>query len=409
MMVGNKRLAAIDIGSNSIRCLVVEANENEVFRVLDDEKATVRLGEGLHRTKRISTAAGERARDALLRMGKIAKSLGVGAIEAVATSAVRKAENGLEFVAEIEAETGIDIRIISGEEEAELAVLSARHHFSMGNSPYALVDIGGGSAELVLATGNLVENIVSMGLGAVYLTEAFLSNDPVSKSELLALRKHIRKKLRKNLDASYCQPLQCIIGSGGSITSIGRMLMAQRGESYDSVNRYEVLHSDVVHLLAKLHRIPCRDRRSVPGLSPERADIIVAGVTVIDELMHFLGTNILRINERGIREGLILQSLEKFGFSKRNLVRNWREAVESLARSCHVDLVHAEQTRSLATEIFDTLVPVTGFDERDRTLLEAAALLHDIGYFINYAKHHKHSYHLIRHASLFDFSPREKS
>jgi len=407
-MVGNKRLAAIDIGSNSIRCLIVEACENEGFRILDDEKATVRLGEGLHETKRISPAAWERAREALLRMGKIAEAQGTVAIEAVATSAVRKAENGPELVAAIKSETGIDIRIISGEEEAELAILSARHHFSMGNASYALIDIGGGSAELVLATGNLVEKIESMGLGAVYLTEAFLTCDPINKKELQELRKHIRKKLKNNLEDGFHQPLQCVIGSGGSVTSTGRMLMAQRGECYDSVNRYEVLHSEIVHLLARLQRMSTKERKSFPGLSPERADIIIAGMVVLDEIMRFLKTNILRINERGIREGLILQSLERLGLLKRPQVNSWRVAVENLVRNCHVDLFHAEQTRVLATGIFDILAPASGLEERDRTLLEAAAMLHDIGYFINYAKHHKHSYHLIRHANLFDISPREK-
>ena len=407
-MSENKRLAAIDIGSNSIRCLVVEAGENGGYRILDDEKATVRLGEGLHLTKRISPAAWERAREALLRMGKIAEGLGVLAVEAVATSAVRRAENGAEFVAAIKAETGIDIRVISGEEEAELAVLSARHHFSMRSTPYALVDIGGGSAEIVLATGSMVEHMVSLGLGAVYLSEKFLTSDPPGKKEIEDLHKHIRKKLKKNLARNLRQPLQKIIGSGGSITTIARILMAQRGETYDSVNRYDVLHSEVVHLLAMLQRMPCKERKLVPGLSPERADIIVAGMVVMDEIMRFLGGNILRINECGIREGLVLQSLEKLGLFIRQPVKNWRESVENLARTCHVDLIHAEQTRQLASTIFDVVAPVSGFQERDRTLLEAAALLHDIGYFINYAKHHKHSYHLIRHANLFDISPREK-
>jgi len=164
-----------------------------------------------------------------------------------------------------------------------------------------------------------------------------------------------------------------------------------------------------MHLLAMLQRKSCKERRAIPGLSPERADIIVAGVAVIAELMRQFGTNVLKINERGIREGLILRSLSKYGFlNRRRKPRDWRSAVCDFARSCHVDESHGEQVARLALCIFDALAKPYGLDERSRQLLEAAALLHDIGYFISYSQHHKHSYHLIRYASLFDFSPREK-
>jgi exopolyphosphatase/guanosine-5'-triphosphate,3'-diphosphate pyrophosphatase len=175
------------------------------------------------------------------------------------------------------------------------------------------------------------------------------------------------------------------------------------------VHGYEVLHSEVMHLLPMLQRMTCKERRAIPGLSPERADIIVAGVAVVAELMRLFGTNVLKVNERGIREGLILRSLHKHGFLDRRLKpRDWRTSVCDFARSCHVDENHGEQVARLALRIFDDLAPLYGLDERARQYLEAASLLHDVGYFISYSKHHKHSYHLIRYASLFDFSPRER-
>jgi exopolyphosphatase/guanosine-5'-triphosphate,3'-diphosphate pyrophosphatase len=193
------------------------------------------------------------------------------------------------------------------------------------------------------------------------------------------------------------------------MTTIGSMVMAMRKERYDSVHGYEVLHSEVMHLLPMLQRMTCKERRAVPGLSPERADIIVAGVAVVAELMRLTGTNVLKVNERGIREGLILRSLHKHGFlDRRRKPRDWRTAVRDFARSCHVDERHGEQVARLALRIFDFLAPSCGLDERGRQLLEAASLLHDVGYFISYSQHHKHSYHLIRYASLFDFSPRER-
>ena len=405
--MAQQRLAAIDIGTNSIRCIVVEVDEQTGFRVLDDEKSTVRLGEGLAETGAISAAAWARAREALLRMRKIIDGLGVTYVEAVATSAVRKAGNGGAFVAAMREDAGVEIRVIDGEEEADLAALSARHQFDMANTRYGLVDIGGGSVEIVTATGIHIEEVFSLELGAVFLTEKFLTSDPISGKQMTALRKHLRKTLRREL-AGQELALQRLIGSGGTITNIGGMVMARRKEQYDSVHGYEVLHSEVVHLLAMLERKTCKERGDIAGLSPERADIIVAGVAAVDALMHALGTNLLKINERGIREGLIIRSLMKYGlWSIGDELREWRSSLRDFARSCHTDEEHSEQVRRLGVQIFEALEPSYAMGPRACQMLEAAALLHDVGYFISYSKHHKHSYHLIRHANLFDFTPRE--
>ncbi len=404
----NSRLAAIDIGTNSIRCIIVEVTETGEFRVLDDEKATVRLGEGLAAGGAILPAAWERARQALLRMRKIIDGLGVESLTAVATSAVRQAANGGEFLAAMLQETGIEIRLISGEEEAQLAALSARHNFELDNTRTLLVDIGGGSVEIVTLVGDHVDEIASLPLGAVVLTERYLAGDPVSEGSLKTLRNQVRKTLRKELGRPDL-PVQYLIGSGGTMTSIAGMVMALRKEQFDSVHHYEVLRSEVVHLLAMLARKDQKGRRAVPGLNPERADIIVAGVLVVDELMRQFRVNLLRINEKGIREGLILKALAERGLrSDQSNRRDWRQVVEDFARSCHFDEGHSRHVNRLAQQILAGLAPRFVFEERAAQLLEAAALLHDIGYFISYAQHHKHSYHLIRHADLLGFSPRER-
>ncbi len=403
-----KRLAAIDIGSNSIRCIVVEVLNGGKFRVLDDEKATVRLGGSLQEGGGISPAAWERALENLLRMKKIVAGYGVDVIEAVATSAVRRASNGEEFIRTVADRTGIAVSIISGEEEAQLVALSVLHNFDLEDVRYAMIDIGGGSVEVVTAVGNLIEEVYSLDLGAVTLTEKFIRDDPVRKEDLLKLLKHVRNSLR-NAFAGDEVKAQYIVASGGTITSIASMIMAMRHEGYGSPHGYEVLRSDVVHLLAMLLRKDLPARKSIPGLNPDRADIIVAGVAAIDELMRFFDANILRVNERGIREGLILKSLRKHELiDESNHQRNWRTATLDFARSCHVDEEHAKQVARLALEMFDILAGTFSLGERERQLLEAAALLHDIGYFISYTSHHKHSYHLVRHADLFGFTPRER-
>ncbi|WP_321372367.1 Ppx/GppA phosphatase family protein [uncultured Desulfuromusa sp.] len=402
------RLAAIDIGTNSIRCIVVEVDPLGNFRVLDDEKAMVRLGEGLTETGFISDPAKNRAIDALQRMTKISHGLGAEIAAVVATSAVRKALNRNQFLRHVKKATGLNINVISGTEEAELAGLSVHHNFALDQQRYAMADIGGGSVEIVIATGRHAETVISLELGAVFLTEKFLHKDPPDPSELKQLRKYIRKKLKK-AGIGEGIPVSCLIGSGGTMTNLGSMIMAMRGEQYESVHRYEVLHSEIIHLLSMLCRKKQKERLQIPGLNPERADIILAGMILTDELMRRSRTNQLRINAQGIREGLILQSMHKRDLiSEPEQPRDWRNSILEFAGSCRFDKLHSLQVNHLAQKIFTAVAPMNQLTSRHAELLEAAAILHDIGYFISYDRHHKHSYHLIRHANLFGFTPRER-
>ncbi|SEA26357.1 Ppx/GppA phosphatase [Desulfuromusa kysingii] len=402
------RLAAIDIGTNSIRCIVVEVDQQGHFRVLDDEKAMVRLGEGLTNTGFISEPARDRAIDALQRMTKISLGLGAEIAAVVATSAVRKALNRNQFLRSVKTATGLEIDVIPGTEEAELASLSVHHNFAMEQQRYGMADIGGGSVEIVIATGRHTETIISLELGAVFLTEKFLHSDPLEPAELKQLRKYIRKKLKK-AGIGEGLPVSCLIGSGGTMTNIGSMVMAMRGEQYESVHRYEVLHSEIIHLLSMLCRKRHKERLQIPGLNPQRADIILAGMILTDELMRRCRTNQLRINGQGIREGLILQAMQKRGLiSASEQPRDWRNSILEFASSCRFDKLHSLQVNQLAQKILPAVIPEHHRNQRHAELLEAAALLHDIGYFISYDRHHKHSYHLIRHANLFGFTPRER-
>ena len=402
------RLAAIDIGSNSIRCIVVEVDEQGKFQVLDDEKETVRLGEGIVRNNAISEGAWKRAISALTRMKKIIDGCGVMGIETAATSAVRRAANGEAFVKAVADNVGLQIAVISGDEEAELAALSAQKNFDMEGKSYAMVDIGGGSAEVVTSLGNHVDKIYSLELGAVVLTEKFLTNDPIKREDILELRKHIRKTLKTSISPDEI-PIQCLLGSGGTMSAIAAMVMALHKQAYDSVHGSELYHTEVVHLLAMLQGKSLKERKAIAGLQPDRADIIVAGVTVVDELMKHLKTNLLKVNERGIREGLILK-----GLKKRNLLpaesqpRHWRDSILEFARPFYHNDNHPLHVTKLAMEIFDAIATEIELGKKERQILEAAALLHDVGYSIRYSDHHKHTYHLVRHSDLFGFTPQER-
>jgi exopolyphosphatase/guanosine-5'-triphosphate,3'-diphosphate pyrophosphatase len=406
--MSTRRLAAMDIGTNSIRCIVVEADHTGGYKVLDDEKSTVRLGEQLALTGAISPQASERALAAVGRFRKLIAGLKVVAVEAIATSAMRWASNGPELLEALSAEFGHEIRVISGLEEAELAMVSAQRHFDMEYKRYAVFDIGGGSLEITTALGNHIEECYSLDLGAVVMTERFLKHDPAGVADLQKLQRHVRAQLKKKVDRSKVQ-LHTLIGSGGTTTAIGSMAMSALGKSYASIHGFEVLRSEIVHLLAMLTRKSLPERRLVPGLNADRADIIVAGIAVVEELMRFFGANQLLVNERGIREGLIIKAMEKHGLiPAAPAPRTWRESALDFVRSCHVDEPHSLHVARLALSLFDGLSAPFNMKKSDRKLLEAAALLHDVGYFIAYSSHHKHSYHLIRHAELFGFSPRER-
>lgn len=406
--VKKNRIAAIDIGTNSIRCIIAEAFSDGKFKVVDDDKATVRLGERLAITGMISAEASQRAIEAIRRFRKLLTGLHVETVEAVATSAVRTATNGKALIALLSEELGHEIRIITGEEEAELTAASALSNFDMYGKRSVIVDIGGGSVEIVTAFGNHVEEFYSLDLGAVVMTDRFLQSDPIEESGLRKLERHIRASLKSTFVGKRIS-VDTVIGSGGTLTALGCMALQMRRDNYVSTHGYEVFRSEVVHLLAMLIQKDLKGRRTIPGLNQDRADIIVAGMVLIDELMSFLDANRLIVNERGIREGLLIKAMKRLGFTAGSGAQTtWKDAIWEFARSCHVDEQHATQVAGTALSIFDALELPFGLQRPERKLLEAAAILHDCGYFISYGSHHKHSYHLIRHAELFGFTPRER-
>ena len=407
-----RRLAAIDIGSNSTRSIIAEVDGEGVFRVLDDEKESTRIGEGMGKNKTLSAAAMQRTLQALQRMTDIARGFGAEKIQAIATSAVREAKNREIFLRRVEQDVGLKIKVVSGEEEARLAFLSILHHFDLGSQRFFALDIGGGSAAIVSARGPHVEKIHCLGLGAVRLTEKFLRHDPLHEGEYQALRKHVKKMLLPIRTAEE-QGVQILIGSGGTITTIAELHKAMQEEKYTGVHGYEWNRAQVLHVLESLRRKSLKERRKLPGLNPERADIIVAGVTVVNQVMKVFEINTLRVSARGIREGLILDMIAGPAARKKSLPpqpvsASRRESVRAFAESCRFEAPHARHVTKLALAIYDQLLrPSENQIAYERDLLEAAGLLHDIGYFINYTRHHKHSYHLIIHSPLVGFSPRE--
>jgi exopolyphosphatase/guanosine-5'-triphosphate,3'-diphosphate pyrophosphatase len=404
-----RRLAAIDVGSNTIRLTVAEVEKDGTYRILDEEREMVRLGHKLDRTGRLADDAVERALAAIGKMKAIADGFEVTEIRAIATSAVREAANGRTFTREVYRQHKVRIDVISGDEEAQLAFRSATRHFSLDGRSSAVVDIGGGSIEIILAAGTVIDQVHSLPLGAVRMTERLMRSDPLRKKHWKLMRQEIDRAFREGI-GRLPHRAEIMVGSGGTFTALAHMVKWQREGRHGSVQGYMLTPAELVHLLDRLREAPLEGRRQIPGLSADRADIIVAGAAVIARLVKRLGTQQILVNERGIRDGLLLGMISDLTGPTvvgPPQVPDRMEWVRVFARKCRSNERHCEHVANLALQIFDGIKGRYRLPPVGRDVLQAAALLHDIGYLISHSKHHKHTYHLIIHGDLPAFSPHE--
>lgn len=403
------RLAAIDIGTNSIRFVVAEVEAGGSYRVLDEEREMTRLGHDLFERGRLAAVPMERSYAALAKMKAIADGFQVEELRAVATSAVREASNGRAFIREVRRRSGLVIEVISPEEEAQLALLSAVRAFDLAGRSVAVVDIGGGSVEVVLAAGAVVDQVYTLPLGAVRLTEAYGGAEPLKRRRWKRLRRAIDRVLEERIGEPPFYP-EMIIGSGGTFTNLADLLKAEREGSEKNIQGYTMRRAEVVHLMHRLRGTPLEMRRAMPGLNPQRADIIVAGAAVVARLARRLEAQQIVVNPGGLRSGLLLSMIaERQAATGGDRVRSIDrlESVRAFARKCHSGERHCEHVALLAGQLFDGLRGSYGLPVEGRDILVAAALLHDVGYLINHAKHHKHAYHLIQNAELQGWTARE--
>ncbi|HEY4309924.1 MAG TPA: Ppx/GppA phosphatase family protein [Pirellulales bacterium] len=400
------RLAAIDIGTNSVRLMIVEPLRDGTYRILDEEKETTRLGRNLAKTKRLDPVAVEESLNALRRMKQIAAGFQAREVRVIATCAVREAKDGQEFCRRAKEEIGLDVEVISGEQEGRLAFYSVARNFPLAGKNVAIADIGGGSTEIILASGDMIEAIYTTPLGAVRLTDEFLGGGDVQLDDFERLLDSIDRKLRREIKKRFFVP-HILIGSGGTFTTLAEMVMATKGQNGLPLRGYEVTHAEVRHLLDRLRKMPAKARRNVTGLSSDRADIIVAGIAIIDRLMRRFKVNRLQVHNRGIRDGLVLTMIDSTLGTTSQDPHDQDLAIERFAAGCGVDLAHGRQVARLAGSIFAQLAEHYQLRAEDRPLLEAAARMQDVGYLIDYDKHHKHSYHLILNSRLAGFPPQE--
>jgi exopolyphosphatase / guanosine-5'-triphosphate,3'-diphosphate pyrophosphatase len=403
---GADRVAAIDIGSNSIRAIVADVSADGHIKVVDEMKSAPRLGARMDERGALADSAMLRATEAVARMAMLARQLGATRIEAVATSAVRDASNARQFADMVRRAAKLQLRVLEGADEALLGFRSALAHFDLASGRAAVVDIGGGSLELALSAAGLVDRLVSLPFGALRLTERYFPKK-ITRPAVKKLRRDVRRELLRHLPAREWRNAQ-VIGSGGTFTNLAGMSLARVGiRPATSVHGTRVARGDLEHILDALQDMTPTERLTVAGLNAGRSDIIVAGLAVIAEVMARLDSPTLVVSAYGIREGLLLETAKvppvvaSPGEARERSVRR-------LADACHFEERHSMHVQRLALQLFDALGPRLGALPGERELLAAAAVLHDIGYHISYDKHHKHSFYLITHAELLGMSPAEQ-
>jgi len=405
------RIAAIDIGTNSVHMLVVRVRPDLSFEVIDREKAMVRLGAGGLDGRALTPEAMSAALQALSKFKRLAESHQVDEILAAATSATREAENGGEFLAQIERHTGIRPRVISGTEEARLIHRAAVYGVDVGAARAVVIDIGGGSVEITLGTGAAIQLARSFKVGVIRLMERFVKSDPLSGRDERRLVKHITADIDRHCEQITAVGFDRVIGTSGTILSLGAVAAtAARGAAPTELRNLRVTAKQIRRLRKEVTHLELEERLGIPALDPRRADLIVAGAVLLDTILRRLGAEDITLCDLALREGLVLDYIRR---NKRQIAQvdripdiRRRSTVE-LAERCNYWPEHAQQVARLALALFDQTRALHGLTDREREWLEFAALMHDLGVHISYPRHHKHSHYLIKNGDLRGFDPEE--
>lgn len=401
----DRRIAAIDIGSNSVRLVVAQVLPGGGYRVMDEERENTRLAAVLGSSGWLDATAMDDTLAALRNYQTIAQGYDADPIRAIATSAVREAVNGQAFRDRIQDELGLRVEVISAEEEARLAFLSVARAFDVSDREVAVADIGGGSTEIVLASSGLVDQTYATRLGAVRYAEKCDVTEKCTDKDLQRLNRAIDKELKRCVGKLPFQP-SILFGTGGTFTALASMLLARADRAKEPVRGFRAKRAELCHLIADLASMSLEKRRKVPGLNPRRADIIVAGLTIIDRVLKHLRLNVVQVHSRGVRDGLLLTMIRNTP-ARSVSPQERQETVERFAASCGVDLKHARQVARLAGSLWEQLAKPLELQAEDQAVIETSALLANVGYLINFQKHHKHSYQLILNSELPGFERHE--
>ncbi|MDQ1254743.1 MAG: exopolyphosphatase / guanosine-5-triphosphate,3-diphosphate pyrophosphatase [Euryarchaeota archaeon] len=404
-------VAFIDIGTNSIRLLLVRINPNGSYLPLTKQKETVRLGDKEFIDRILQPKAIERAVVVCKKFMELARAYRAEEVIAVATSATRDASNKVQLLEMLKTEANLEVCTISGTEEARLIYLGVSSELRLGYLQALFIDIGGGSTEVSVGDQRHCYFLDSLNLGAVRLTNMFLQNEtePVSEEQYEQIKNYVRHKSAYVIKELSKYKVSCAIGSSGTIENLARIAFVYQHrterESFEKLE-FEALKK----IVRAMCTLPLEERRNFPGINAQRADIIISGAAIIETFMEELGLSEIKVSKLGLREGLLVDYISKSEFSYMITQMSVRKrSIMQLGLTCNFDEEHAHIVTRLALELFDSLqaLEIYEFREGERELLEYGSTLHDIGMFLSYDTHQSHAYHLIRESNLPGFQPEE--
>ena len=410
-------IAAIDIGTNSIHMVIVKIEPSlPAFNIIAREKDTVRLGDRDPKTGNLTLDAMERAMSALQRGLELARSFNAEETIAVATSAVREAPNGREFIKTVREQLGLTINLISGPEEARRIYLGVLSAMEFQEQPHVIIDIGGGSTELILGNGHEPRCLSSTKVGAVRLASEFITTDPINNKELKFLQAYIRGRMERPVEELKAKlaPEEAVnlVGTSGTIECLAMIHAKEKlNTNPNPLQGYSFSRKDLEDVVKLLASLDINKRADLPGMSGRRAEIIVPGAIILLETMKMLEAESITICERALREGLIVNWMLTHGLIENRLryqksVRD--RSVINIAQKYKVDLESSQRVANFCLDIFDQTQGILhNWGDREREWLWVAAILHNCGFYVSHAAHHKHSYYLIRHAELLGFTENE--
>lgn len=413
----NQMIAAIDIGTNSLHMVVVKIDATlPSFTIIAREKETVRLGDRNLMTGDLKPEIMSKAIACLGRFKTLAESLGTNSIVAVATSAVRESPNGKEFLHQIETEVGLIVDLISGPEEARRIYLGVLSGMEFNNKPHIIIDIGGGSTELILGDSEEPRSLTSTKIGAVRLTGELIASDPISETEFKYLQAYARGMLERSVEEVQGKlkigDSPQLIGTSGTIETIATIHAREKlGLVPTTLNGYQFSLQDLRTWVNRLRKMTNVERAAIPGMPEKRSEVILSGAVILQEAMTLLGVESLTVCERSLREGVIVDWMLTHGFIDNRLrfQSSIRErSVLKTAKKYQTNLEHSQRVTAFALDIFDqTKGQLHYWNADQRQLLWAAAILHNCGHYVSHSSHHKHSYYLIRNSELLGYNETE--
>ena len=411
-----RRVAAIDIGTNSTHLLVASVDTTlGTFSIEQAEKSTTRLGERDPDSGELTSEGMQRGYETLRRFRDLAISHDVEQIVTAATSAVREAPNGREFLQSIQDGLGMDVDLVSGPEEARLIYLGVLSGMSFGDRPHLLLDIGGGSTELILADGRDARALTSTRVGAVRLQRDFVKDDPIPPQRRSFLQAFIQGSLEPAVDKVHRRikpgEIPVLVATSGTAMAIGALAASEDDRPPLKLHGYRVSRQRLDRVVEKLVTMTPEQRRDLSPINDRRAEIIVPGALILQTTMQMLGVDELVLSERALREGLIVDWMLRHGlledrFSFQSSIRQ-RTVIHQVQRFA-VNQRRAERVATHALSLYDATEGLMHQDDgQGRELLWAAAMLHACGQHINLSAYHKHSWYLIRHGELLGYSEAE--